>query len=82
MAAVILDSCAAVADTLDDEGIATLNVFKSSCLKNSQKILTAHVNNDSLYEFDVSPVPLMSVACHNTSLDNASTFTVTCDRHY
>ena len=30
-AAVILDSCGAVAVTLDDEGIATLNEFKNNC---------------------------------------------------
>ena len=80
-AAVILDSCGAVAVTLDDEGIATLNEFKNNCFQKSQLLLTAHVNHDSLYELDVSPVPPMSVNFHNATLVNTSIPPVSYELH-
>ena len=58
--------------TLDEEGIANLNGFKNNCFQKSQLLLTAHVNHDSLYELDVSPVSPMSVDFHNATLVNTS----------
>ena len=77
--AVILDSCGAVAVTSDDEGIATLNDFKNNCFQKSQLLLTAHVNNDSLYELDASPVLPMSADFHIATLANTSIPPVSCD---
>ena len=58
-AAVIFDSCGAVAVALDEHGILTINGFKDQCCQKNLLLLTAHVNSDSLYEIDEPLVPVV-----------------------
>ena len=55
--------------------------IRTTVCKKSQLLLTVHVNNDSLYELDVSPVPPLSVDFYNSTLEKTSIPPVSCDMH-
>ena len=47
MAAVIFDSCGAVAVEFDDHDISTLTGFKEECFRKDKLLLHAHMNSAS-----------------------------------
>ena len=75
-AVVIFDSCGAVVYRRDAHVDSAINDIKEFSFQHNKPLLTAHLNDESLYELDV---PLTPVVCKHTNMEISTTTAVTSD---